>query len=40
MKIGEYKQMMKYITRTGTPEQNKKADENNKKYARSKTYFQ
>jgi hypothetical protein len=32
MKIGEYKQMMKYITRPGTPEQNKKADENNKKY--------
>ena len=32
MKIGEYKQMMKFMTRPGTPEQNKKADENNKKY--------
>jgi len=32
MKIGEYKQMMKFMTRPGTPEQNKKAEENNKKY--------
>ena len=32
MKIGEYKQMMSNLTRPGTPEQNKKADENNKKY--------
>ena len=32
MKIGEYKQMMSNLTRPGTPEQNKKAEENNKKY--------
>ena len=32
MKIGEYKMMMSNLTRPGTPEQNKKADENNKKY--------
>ena len=32
MKIGEYKQMHSYLTRPGTPEQNKKAEENNKKY--------
>jgi len=32
MKIGEHKQMMKYITRPGTPEQTKRAEENNKKY--------
>ena len=32
MKIGEHKQMMKHITSPGTPEQNKRAEENNKKY--------
>ena len=32
MKIGQYKQMMSNLTRPGTPEQNKKAEENNKKY--------
>ena len=32
MKIGQYKQMNAYLTRPGTPEQNKKAEENNKKY--------
>jgi hypothetical protein len=32
MKIGEYKQMNAYLTRPGTPEQKKKAEENNAKY--------
>ena len=32
MKIGQYKKMVKFITRPGTPEQNKRAEENNKKY--------
>jgi len=32
MKIGQYKQMNAYLTRPGTPEQNKKAEENNAKY--------
>jgi len=32
MKIGEYKQMNAYLTRPGTPEQKKKAEENNTKY--------
>jgi len=32
MKIGEYKMMMSNLTRPGTPEQAKKAEENNKKY--------
>ena len=32
MKIGEHKQMIKHITSPGTPEQNKRAEENNKKY--------
>ena len=32
MKIAEYKMMMSNLTRPGTPEQNKKAEENNKKY--------
>ena len=32
MKIGQYKQALKYMTRPGTPEQKKKAEENNAKY--------
>ena len=32
MKIREYRDMHNHLTRRGTPEQNKKADENNKKY--------
>ena len=32
MKIGHYKKMVNFITRPGTPEQNKRAEENNKKY--------
>jgi len=32
MKIKDYNEMMKYMTRPGTPEQNKRAEENNKKY--------
>ena len=32
MKIGHYKQALKYMTRPGTPEQKKKAEENNAKY--------
>ena len=32
MKIGQYKQMNAYLTRPGTPEQKKKAEENNAKY--------
>ena len=31
MKIKDYNEMMKYMTRPGTPEQNKRAEENNKK---------
>jgi len=32
MRIKDYNQMMSHLTRPGTPEQNKKAEENNKKY--------
>ncbi len=32
MKIGDYAQMKSYLVRKGTPEQAKKAEENNKKY--------
>ena len=32
MKIGDYAQMKSYLVRPGTPEQAKKAEENNKKY--------
>jgi len=32
MKIAEYNQMMQHLTKPGTPEQNKKAEENNRKY--------
>ena len=32
MKIGEYKQMMSNLTRPGTPEQNKKAEEMRRQY--------
>ena len=31
MKIGQYKKMVKFITRPGTPEQNKRAEENKMK---------